>query len=409
MTAHAPILSITNLGKAYREYATELQRVATWFGWNPDAREERWVLRNVSFNVAPGECVGIIGHNGAGKSTLLKLIAGTLRPSEGAVGTNGNIAAVLELGMGFNPELSGRSNAIHASGLIGRSQSEIAESLTQIAAFAELGEFFDRPLRTYSSGMHARLAFAVATAIRPELLIVDEALAVGDAYFQHKSFNRIKEFRELGTSLLFVSHDRGAIQAICDRAILLDHGLMIKDGFPDEVVDFYNAIIAERESHTVRQKLTSNGKIQTISGSGEVAVEEIALFADNGDPIEMVNVGQTVEMRVTAAVHADVPRLVLGYMIKDRLGQVMYGTNTHHTDQAVDGLTADDRVVYRVRFEANLGPGTYSVSTAFVSTDTHLVNNYEWRDLALVFTVVNLDRTHFAGNTWIEPVISISR
>lgn len=402
-------LSVDNIGKAYRQYVTELQRVATWFGWQPRAREERWVLRNISFSLTEGECLGIIGHNGAGKSTLLKLIAGTLRPSEGAIGIAGDISAILELGMGFNAELTGRANAIHASGLMGRSQGVIANSLVQIEEFAEIGDFFDRPLRTYSSGMQARLAFAVATAVRPQVLIVDEALSVGDAYFQHKSFARIKAFREAGTSLLFVSHDRGAIQSICDRALLLDQGLLIKDGYPDEVCDYYNAIIAERENSTVRQRLTSNGKVQTISGSGEASIEEIVLANEDDEIIELVNVGQFVDMRVTAAIHVDIPRLVLGYMIKDRLGQVMYGTNTHHTEQVVLDLKAHDRAVFHIRFPMNLGPGTYSVSTALVSTDTHFVNNYEWRDLALVFTVANLDRTHFAGTAWIEPAIAIVR
>ncbi len=402
-------LSVNNVGKAYRQYRTELQRVATWFGGKAAAREERWVLRNVSFNLEEGECLGIIGHNGAGKSTLLKLIAGTLRPSEGSIGTAGNVAAILELGMGFNPELTGRSNVVHASGLMGRSQQVIAGSLPEIEEFAEIGDFFDRPLRTYSSGMQARLAFAVATAVRPGLLIVDEALSVGDAYFQHKSFARIKSFREAGTSLLFVSHDRGAIQGVCDRAVLLDHGLLVKDGLPDEVCDYYNAIIAERENATVRQLPTSNGKIQTISGTGEASIAEIVLLDADDEVIEMVNVGQAVDMRITARIRDDVPVLVLGYMIKDRLGQVMYGTNTFHTEQQVTGLKAGDELVFHVRFPMNLGPGTYSVSTALVSSDTHFINNYEWRDLALVFTVANLDRTHFAGTAWIEPVIAISR
>ena len=400
-------LVVRNAGKAYRRYSNELQRVASWFGLPSAPAEERWVLRNITFTLGVGECIGVIGHNGAGKSTLLKLIAGTLRPSEGEIHVSGEVAAILELGLGFNPELTGRQNAIHASGLMGRPQDTIAATLPEIADFSELGDFFDRPFRTYSSGMQARLAFAVATAVRPELLIIDEALSVGDAYFQHKSFARIRAFREAGTSLLFVSHDRTSIQAICDRALLLDHGTLVKEGGPEEVIDFYNAMLAERENSNVRTRTTESGKIQTTSGTGEAVVTEIALHDASGSPVEVVNVGQPVELHVRVAVRADVPRLVLGYAIKDRLGQYVYGTNTHHTRQALEQCRAGEEHVFRIRFPMNLGPGSYSVSTALVSTDTHLVNNYEWRELALMFQVANLDKPVFVGSAWVPPEIEI--
>ena len=400
---------VRNLGKAYRRYRSELQRVASWYGATIAPVEERWVLRHVNFALAEGECIGVVGHNGAGKSTLLKLIAGTLRASEGDVHVAGEVSAILELGLGFSPELTGRENAVHASGLMGRSQETVAATVAGIADFSELGDFFDRPIRTYSSGMQARLAFAVATAVRPRILIIDEALAVGDAYFQHKSFARIRQFREEGTSLLFVSHDRTSIQAICDRALLLDHGTLVKDGAPEEVIDFYNAMLAERENSTVRTRTTESGKVQTMSGTGEAVVESIGLYDEGGQPIELANVGQPVELRVRVAVREAIPRLVLGYAIKDRLGQYVYGTNTHHTHQAIVGCRAGDEHEFRIRFEANLGPGSYSVSTALVSTDTHLVNNYEWRELALVFHVTNLDKPVFVGAAWVPPRIEIER
>lgn len=401
-------LVVRDIGKAYRQYRSEMQRVASWFGAPVKPAEERWVLRHVSFTLEEGECIGIIGHNGAGKSTLLKMIAGTLRPSEGEIHVNGEVSAILELGLGFNPEMTGRENAVHASGLMGRPGSEVAATIPGIAEFAELGDFFDRPLRTYSSGMQARLAFAVATAVRPRLLIIDEALSVGDAYFQHKSFARIREFREAGTSLLFVSHDRTAIQAICDRALLLDHGSLVKEGAPEEVIDYYNALLSERENATVRTQLTASGKVQTTSGTGEAVVDEIGLYDAQGRAIELVNVGQDVELRVRVGVRNAVPRLVLGYAIKDRLGQYVYGTNTHHTRQALENCSAGDSHVFRIKFPMNLGPGSYSVSTALVSTDTHLVNNYEWRELAIMFQVTNLDKPVFIGSAWVPPAIEIA-
>jgi lipopolysaccharide transport system ATP-binding protein len=402
------ILKVQGLGKAFRHYGSELMRFASWFGLRVQPKDEAWVLRGISFSIAPGEAIGVVGQNGAGKSTLLKLVTGTLRPTEGAAVASGRISAILELGMGFNPDLTGRQNVYHSAGLMGFSRQEIDDVIGAVEEFAEIGEYFDQPVRTYSSGMQMRVAFSVATAFRPQLLIVDEALSVGDAYFQHKSFDRIREFQQQGTALLIVSHDRMAIQSLCGRALLLDRGRLVKDGDPEEVMDFYNALIAEKENATIRTSKREDGRVQTISGTGEAIVEDIALLDEEGRPVEFVNVGQPVELRIVVRANADLPRLVLGYMIKDRLGQPVYGTNTHHTRQVVENVTAGTQLDYRVQFPMNIGMGSYSVSTALVSTDTHLVNNYEWRDLALMFTVANLDRPHFVGTAWVPPIIQVT-
>ncbi|NOR79716.1 MAG: ATP-binding cassette domain-containing protein [Methyloprofundus sp.] len=401
------LLSVQNLGKAFRSYHSEWKRFARWFGIPTKASEEHWVLRHVSFEIHPGEAIGIIGQNGAGKSTLLKMITGTLQATEGKVQVNGRIAAILELGMGFNPELTGRQNVFHAAGLMGFNAKEIQQAMSDIEAFAEIGEYFNEPVRVYSSGMQMRVAFAVATAYRPEILIVDEALSVGDTYFQHKSFDRIREFQEQGTTLLIVSHDRGAIQSLCDRAILLEKGAVIKDGSPEEVFDFYNAIIADKENSTVKVTQLDNGKMQTSSGTGEAKVEEIALFNSKGDVAEFIGVGEQVELRIKVKVYQSVESLVLGYGIKDRLGQVMYGTNTWHTKQVINHSQAGDEYQFVISFPANFGVGSYSVQTALVDSDTHRSANYEWRDLALVFKVINIDKIQFVGCLWNEPVISI--
>lgn len=402
------LMQVSGIGKAYRSYRSEWQRFARWFGMKTVPAEEIWVLKNVNFTIEAGQAIGIVGQNGAGKSTLLKMITGTLQPTEGSIKVNGRIAAILELGMGFNPELTGRQNAYHAAGLMGYSADQIRKAMPDIYEFAEIGHYFDEAVRTYSSGMQMRVAFAVATAFRPEILIVDEALSVGDAYFQHKSFNRIKEFQEQGTTLLIVSHDRASIQVLCDRAILLEKGTVIKDGAPEEVMDFYNALIAEKENSTVQIKQMADGRTQTVSGTGEITVEEIAMLSDVGVPIEYVDVGQPVTLRVVAKAHQDIERLVLGYGIKDRLGQVMYGTNTHLKDQALENVKAGERVEFKIAFDMNLGPGSYSVQTALCSTDTHLVDNYEWRDMALLFNVMNVNKYHFAGCAWMDPVIEVT-
>ncbi len=401
------VLEIENLGKAFREYRMEWQRMLGWFGGRQKPQSESWVLRNIGFRVCAGESVGIVGQNGAGKSTLLKLVTGTLRPTEGSVRVAGRIAAILDLGMGFNGDLPGRQNACYTAGLMGMSPAEIDAIIPSVEEFAEIGEYFDQPLRTYSSGMQMRVAFSVVTAIRPEILIIDEALSVGDTYFSHKSMARIRRFREEGTTLLFVSHDPGAIQSLCDRAILLDRGRLLMDGEPSQVMDYYNALIAERENATVEVRELESGAAQTISGTREAVVESIGLFNAGGEPVEFVNVGEPVELRVKAFVRGDIPRLVFGYMIKDRLGQPVFGTNTHHTGQALEHLRNGQTVEYRIAFPMNFGPGSYSVSTALCSTDTHLVNNYEWRDLALVFSVANQNRDPFVGSAWVPPCIEV--
>ena len=403
-------ITVSNLGKAYKTYPTRLSRLAEWIlPFRGPRHSLKWVLRDVSFQVSPGEAVGLIGINGAGKSTLLKLITGTTQPSTGHVAMEGSVAALLELGMGFHPDFTGRQNAYMAGQLLGMSVEQIRELMPQIEAFADIGDYMDQPVRVYSSGMQMRVAFSVATARRPDILIVDEALSVGDAYFQHKSFERIRQFRKEGTTLLLVSHDKQAIQSVCDRAILLDGGRLAREGRPEEIMDYYNAMIAERENDTVRLKEIADGKVQTVSGTGEATVADIALLDENGERVEVVDVGSPVTLEVKVKVNAPIPRMVLGYMIKDRLGQAMYGTNTHLKALPLDDVAAGEEVVYRFAFPMNLGPGTYSVATAIVSTDTHLVNNYEWRDLALVFTVMNMRRPHFEGSAWLDPAIDIQR
>lgn len=399
------LLIANNLGKAYRVYASEFQRIGRWFGLPTKPSEEHWVLKHISFSINPGEAIGIVGQNGAGKSTLLKMITGTLQPTEGSVQVNGRIAAILELGMGFTPDLTGRQNVYHAAGLMGFSAGKISEVIDDIEAFAEIGEYFDEPVRTYSSGMQMRVAFAVATAIRPEILIVDEALSVGDSYFQHKSFDRIREFQQQGTTLLIVSHDRGAIQALCNRAILLEKGTVIKDGKPEEVMDFYNALIAEKENSTVQIRELQDGSIQTRSGSGEASIESVTLHNAAGDSIEYISVGENVSLRICTKVNSAIPELVVGYLIKDRLGQPVFGTNTHHLGCKTVGLEAGQELNYSFSFAANLGVGSYSVAVALHTADSHLSRNYEWVDLTLVFNVVNISQSEFVGLAWIPPIV----
>lgn len=401
------LLVVNGIEKRFREFSSEWRRVANCLGLPFKPVSETSVLSGVSFHIGPGEAVGIVGQNGAGKSTLLKIITGTLAPSRGTVQLNGRVSAILELGMGFNPELTGRQNVFHAASIMGFGQAEVEAAIEDIEAFAEIGSYFDEPVRVYSSGMQVRVAFAVATAWRPEILIVDEALSVGDSYFQHKSFNRIREFQQEGTSLLIVSHDRSAIQALCSRAILLEKGEVIRDGDPEEVMDFYNALIAEKENRTVEVRRLESGKAQTSSGNRKAKVESIALYNASGEAINHVKVGEPVSLRISVMIHQPIPSLVLGFALRDRLGQVMFGSNTFYSDQVIDEPVVGRTYDFTVDFEANLGVGSYSVVTALHSGDSHVSNNYEWRDLALVFDVVNADKTTFQGSVWLDARIGL--
>lgn len=403
-------INVTGLGKAYKRYPTRWSRLAEWVDPRYQPRHQlHWILRNITFAVQPGEAVGIIGINGAGKSTLLKLITGTTQATTGSVHMTGRVAALLELGMGFHPDFTGRQNAYMAGQLLGLTSEEITRLLPEIEAFAEIGAYIDQPVRVYSSGMQMRLAFSVATAIRPDILIVDEALSVGDAYFQHKSFDRIREFRKHGTTLLIVSHDKQAIISICDRAILLSAGTLAMQGEPEAVMDYYNAMLANHQNQTIHQTVRSDGKVQTVSGSGEATVQDIYLLNEARQRLEVVDVGQTVILQVEVGIHSNIDRLVLGYGIKDRLGQVIFGTNTDLKKYPLLNVKCGDRYCFEFTFPANLGPGTYSVVTALTSTDTHLHNNYEWKDLALIFNVVNLSQSHFNGVAWIDPNICVRK
>jgi lipopolysaccharide transport system ATP-binding protein len=400
-------VTVTALGKAYRQYPTKWSRLLEWFLPISKPRHTlKWILQDINFHVSPGEAVGVIGINGAGKSTLLKLITGTTQPTTGSVKMEGRVAALLELGMGFHPDFTGRQNALMAGQLLGMHAQEIDQLMPEIEAFAEIGDYIDQPVRVYSSGMQVRLAFAVATAVRPDILIVDEALSVGDAYFQHKSFERIRQFRQQGTTLLIVSHDRMAIQSICDRAILLDGGYLAKEGNPEEVMDYYNALIAERENSVIAQKKIDSGRVQTTSGTGEATVTEIELINERGEVVEMLEVGAVVTLCIKVQAHAPVRRLVMGYMIKDRLGQPIYGTNTHHMDMPLHDMKIGDFAEYRITLPVNLGQGSYSVAVALTSGGSHLEENFEWRDLALLFNVINSSKPFFVGCVWLESSIS---
>ena len=402
-------IAITNLGKAFKNYRSRWQRLFDWLlPFGKGRYEPRWVLQDINLDIKAGEAVALVGMNGAGKSTLLKLISGTLQPTVGSINVQGQLAALLELGIGFHPDFTGRQNVLMAGQLLGLSVAEIQALMPDIEAFAEIGDYIDQPVRVYSSGMQVRLAFSIATAQRPDILVIDEALSVGDAHFQHRSFERIQQYRALGTTLLIVSHDKNAIQSICDRVVILNQGQLLQQGSPDAMFDLYNALIAGADEQTVTTDITQDGRLRVVSGTGEATVAAIQLIdLEQSVTVQVVPVGTAVRLAIEIDVHADIPCLILGFSIRNRLGQVVYGTNTFHTRQQLLQLKAGTRKNFEIDFAMNLGPGAYSISTALVSSDTHLDQNYEWRDLATSFEVVNATLPYFEGQVSLAPSIEI--
>lgn len=384
--ANVGFLQVNAVSKVFRHYPSPAARLKEWFTGRA-CHVERTILDNISFNVRPGEAVGIVGRNGAGKSTILKLITGTLSPSQGDIRLSGRVSALLELGMGFHTEYTGRENAVMACHLQGLSSEEAMAHMADIESFAEIGEYFEQPLRTYSSGMQVRLAFSVATTLRPDILIVDEALSVGDAYFQHKCAERIRHFKKMGTTLLFVSHDPLAIRSLCDRAILLEGGRVVIDGSPDDVLDRYNALIALRQDQELKDIAASHQGMR--SGNGQVRIDRVDLSVA-GTRVMALRQGEPAILRISYTAHDDIDDLTIGISIRDRLGNEVFGTNSWHHSLELAPLVAGR--IHFIEFvfpQLLLGLGSFSVSVAAHTSHSHLTTNYDWWDRALVFEVVS--------------------
>ena len=390
---------VAGVGKAYRRYARPWHRLAEWLSGGRVAwHEDFWALREISFTVAAGEALAIVGLNGAGKSTLLKILTGTTQPTRGTVSIEGRTAALLELGMGFHPDFSGRQNVMVAGQLIGLSVAEVAALMTNIEAFAEIGEYINQPVRTYSTGMAVRLAFSVATAARPEILIVDETLSVGDAYFAHKCIRRIREFREAGTTILFVSHDPTAVKTLCGRALLLDAGRLIQDGPPDRVLDYYNALIAKREANReILQAEAEGGRTTTRSGTFEALIARVELLDADERPARAFSVGDWARIRAHIEFTSMVAAPTVGILIRDRVGNDVFGTNSFHVAPVEATYMPAEALTVEFDVQLNLGAGAYTVTVAVHSEATHVEHNYDWWDKVIGFEVVPGREPRFIG------------
>lgn len=387
---------VNNISKKYKHHNNRWAHIThslTRGRFKPPV--EKWVLQNITFKVYTGESIGIVGQNGSGKSTLLKIIAGITSPSVGTITCCGKIAALLELGMGFNPELSGRQNAQMACQLRGLDNRTTQQLMQNIYEFSEIGSYFDQPLRTYSSGMQVRLAFSAATALRPDILIIDEALSVGDVYFQHKCISRIREFKEQGTTLFFVSHDASAVKTLCDRAVLLEHGKLTLDDNPENVLNYYNAIIAQKEKDLEIKQLETKQQITTTrSGNGKAKILGVELLNQRGQATRAFLVGETAFIKCQVEYRTAINNATFGVVIRDRLGNDIFGTNTYHLDHAI---TTPGVVEIEFKLQLNLGYGHYSITVASHSLHSHIDDNHDWWNNSVVFEVIPSNTYRFVG------------
>lgn len=405
-------LRVEGVAKQYRIYDHPSDRLKETLtrGWLKRHREF-WALREISFEIERGTTAGIVGPNGSGKSTLLQIITGTLAPTHGDVQVEGRVAALLELGAGFNLEFTGLENVYMNAALMGFSRADTDARIERIERFAEIGDFMHQPVKTYSSGMYVRLAFAIAVNTDPDILVVDEALSVGDTIFQHRCVRRIKEMQEAGTTILFVSHEPTLVRALCSRAILLNAGRMVADGTPMEVLNRYQRVIMAREeayadgdasatdAPPARADEAATGVAADAAGAvarqplqysyrhgngrAEVVGAEL-IDGATGRTVELVETGDAVAVRLRVLFHEDVPDPVCGFMIRNRHGINVYGTNTEQRGQPLGAARRGEIIEAVFTFHCWLGQEHYFVSVAAHTPDGEA---FDWLDGAIFFRV----------------------
>ncbi|HEV8132173.1 MAG TPA: ABC transporter ATP-binding protein [Acidobacteriota bacterium] len=404
-----PVISLQHLSKKYPIYHKPSDKLKELLTLRKRAfHDEFWALHDINLNIESGSTVGIIGANGSGKSTLLQLVAGILRPSLGVITVRGKVAALLELGAGFNPNFTGRENVYMNASILGLQKAEVDERFSEIEQFASIGEFIDQPVKTYSSGMFMRLAFAVAINVDPEVLLVDEALAVGDIVFQHRCMHRIDQLRRAGKTILFVSHDLQAVTRFCDRTVLLDRGSLIEDGEPYAVVQKYLEIFFERER---RQKQLPGDDLPVIGqidptitvvntiphmdhrfGNGRALIHGILVLNTKHQVLNQVRAEDLVIVRITARVEEKIEYPIIGFTLRDHLNVEISSTNTSYEKVKLPPANTGDYITvdFRVRIPP-MRPGSYSISPAVASGNIWEHDICDWIDNAYILTLVETE------------------
>jgi lipopolysaccharide transport system ATP-binding protein len=385
------LLHVQNVSKAYRLYGKPVDRLLEALPlFNHRLPKEFWALRDVNLSVERGEVLGVIGPNGSGKSTLLQIVSGILEPTRGRVQARGRIAALLELGAGFNPEFTGRENVYLNGEILGIQRREMERVFPEIERFAEIGAFIDRPVKEYSSGMYVRLAFSTAIHVDPEILIVDEALAVGDAIFANRCIKKFEDLKKRGITVLFVSHDLGLVKRLCDRAAMLVDGRLAAYGAPSEVVNRYVGLVLERQEREASRPETPAGTFR--HGDGASRVLKVELLNSQGQPTAGLEPGEPVTIRVRAKAERNLESPVVGVLIRNRLGIDVFGTNTRIEGVDLGAVPAGETFEVAFSFDCLLTRQDYTLT---VATQYPEGFSQDWLDDAISFSVI--DTREIAG------------
>jgi lipopolysaccharide transport system ATP-binding protein len=347
-----------------------------------------WALRDISFSVEKGEIVGLVGPNGCGKSTLLQVICGILQPTTGRVVTRGRVAALLELGAGFNPEFTGRENVFLNGEILGLTREQMARALPSIEAFAEIGEFVNRPVKEYSTGMYVRLAFATAIHVEPEILIVDEALAVGDAVFANRCMRKFQELKEKRTTILFVSHDLGLVKQLSNKSIFLLNGRIEAAGDPSYVINRYVGLVHQRQQVKDVEEVQSSSQLPSTFRHGDQSsqITKVTLLDESGGVCKVVRSGQRVIVQICAHFREKRLNPMAGILIRTRIGMDVYGTNTNIEQICLGAFETGDEVTVEFQFDCWLTPQEYTMTVAFQDADG---TSFDWLDDVVSFEVVS--------------------
>jgi len=396
------MIQIDSICKVFNIYRSPVDRIKELFS-SKSYHTRYQALDQISFSLGQGETLGILGQNGAGKSTMLKVLTGILIPDSGSINIEGRITGLLELGTGFNHELTGRENIKLNATLLGLSPAEIAAKMDSIMDFTELGDFINEPMKTYSSGMIMRLAFSVAIHADPACFVVDEALSVGDAYFQQKCTRKIKEFKEQGGSIIFVSHDMAAVQMLCDTAILLTKGKVTARGKTSDVIHAYNFELTQTQAAVNK---VQRGEGEKTFGSYEVEIKDVQITGLESKSSKLMS-GETARIDLVIASEIDYPELTLGIQIKDRWGQIIYGTNSFHLDQQIS-VAAGQTYDLVMDIPMNLGTGKYTLTCALHSGHAHGEECFHWLDDVIEFEVIGTNGAYFEGVVRLEPTFTVT-
>ena len=383
------MISAQNVSKVYHLYHHPFHRVLGALALSQQKKSEFWALRDINLRVEKGEVFALLGPNGSGKSTLLQIISGILQPTTGRVLCSGRVAALLELGAGFNPEFSGRENVYLNGEILGLSRKEVSDVFPRIEAFAEIGRFIDRPVKEYSTGMYIRLAFSTAIHVDPEVLIVDEALAVGDAIFASRCVQKFEELRRKNVTVLLVSHDLGLIKRLADRAAFLLDGKIIMQGTPKDAVNQYVGFVLDRErsggERTDRELLNAGASKSSFRhGDGASRVTDVRILNSHGESCHAFRPGESVILRIRASFQRSVSDPVIGILIRNRIGMDIFGTNTRIERVPLGDFEAGDEIEIEFELDCLLSRQEYTVT---VATQYRNGLSQDWLDDVLEFRV----------------------